>query len=114
VSAGELAAWYRVADVFVCLSEHEGFCVPLLEAMHHRLPVVAFDSSAVPETLAGAGLVLGDKSPVVVAEAVDRLVSDPVAAQRLVARGVQRLADFDIEVTSRVFIDALTPLLEAH
>jgi glycosyltransferase involved in cell wall biosynthesis len=114
VSAGELAAWYRVADVFVCLSEHEGFCVPLLEAMHHRLPVVAFDSSAVPETLAGAGLVLGDKSPVVVAEAVDRLVSDPVAAQRLVARGVQRLADFDIEVTSRVFIDALTPLLEAN
>lgn len=112
VSAGELAAWYRVADVFVCLSEHEGFCVPLLEAMHHRLPVVAFDSSAVPETLAGAGLVVGDKSPVVVAEAVDRVVSDPVVAQRLVARGAQRLADFDIEVTSRVFIDALTPLLE--
>ena len=112
VPPGELAAWYRVADVFVCLSEHEGFCVPLLEAMHHRLPVVAFDSSAVPETLAGAGLVVGDKSPVVVAEAVARVVSDSEVAGRLVARGVERLADFDISVTSQVFIDALTPLLE--
>ena len=112
VAPGELAAWYRVADVFVCLSEHEGFCVPLLEAMHHRLPVVAFDSSAGPETLAGAGLVVGDKSPVVVAEAVARVVSDSEVADRLVARGVQRLADFDISVTSQVFIDALTPLLE--
>jgi glycosyltransferase involved in cell wall biosynthesis len=112
VRAEELAAWYRVADVFVCLSEHEGFCVPLLEAMHHRLPVVAFDSSAVPETLAGAGLVVGDKSPVVVAEAVARVVSDSEVADRLVARGVQRLADFDMSVTSQIFIDALTPLLE--
>jgi glycosyltransferase involved in cell wall biosynthesis len=114
VSPGELAAWYRVADVFVCLSEHEGFCVPLLEAMHHRLPVVAFDSSAVPETLGGAGLVVSDKSPVVVAGAVDRVVSDQVVAQRLVDRGVQRLADFDLEVTSQVFIQALTPLLETN
>ena len=112
VRAEELAAWYRVADVFVCLSEHEGFCVPLLEAMHHRLPVVAFDSSAVPETLAGAGLVVGDKSPVVVAEAVARVVSDSEVADRLVARGVQRLADFDMSVTSQSFVDALTPLLD--
>jgi glycosyltransferase involved in cell wall biosynthesis len=112
VTPGELAAWYRVADVFVCLSEHEGFCVPLLEAMHHRLPVVAFDSSAVPETLAGAGLVVGDKSPVVVAEAVARVVLDSEVAGCLVARGVERLADFDISVTSQIFIDALTPLLE--
>ena len=114
VPSGELAAWYRVADVFVCLSEHEGFCVPLLEAMHHRLPVVAFDSSAVPETLAGAGLVVGDKSPMVVAEAVARVVSDSEVAGRLVARGVERLADFDISVTSQIFIDALTPLLETR
>ena len=111
VSGDELAAWYSVADVFVCLSDHEGFCVPLLEAMHHRLPVVAFDSSAVPETLAGAGLVVGDKSPMVVAEAVDRVLSDPVVAGRLVDRGTERLADFDISVTTEVFENALAPLL---
>jgi glycosyltransferase involved in cell wall biosynthesis len=111
VSAEELAGWYGVADVFVCLSEHEGFCVPLLEAMHHRVPVVAFDSSAVPETLAGAGLVLADKSPVVVAEAVDRVVSDPVVASRLVDRGVERLADFDLDTTAEVYRETLTPLL---
>ena len=51
VSDAVLAAHYRTADVFVCLSDHEGFCVPLLEAMHHRLPIVAFAATAVPETL---------------------------------------------------------------
>ncbi len=64
VSAGALAAHYRNADVYVCLSEHEGFCVPLLESMHHHVPVVAFDATAVPETLDEAGICLPDKSPV--------------------------------------------------
>ena len=67
VSAGGLAAYYRNADVFVCLSEHEGFCVPLLESMHHHVPVVAFAATAVPETLDGAGICLPDKAPAVVA-----------------------------------------------
>ncbi len=67
VSAAVLAAHYRTADVFVCLSDHEGFCVPLLEAMHHRLPIVAFAATAVPETLASGGLCLPDKEPAAVA-----------------------------------------------
>ncbi len=113
VGEEELAGWYSVADVFVCVSEHEGFCVPLLESMAFGVPVVAFSSSAVPETVGGAGLVVGDKSPVVVAEAVDRVVSDPVVAGRLVDRGAERLADFDISVTSEIFRTALAPLLEA-
>ncbi len=57
VSDGVLAAHYRAADAFVCLSDHEGFCVPLLEAMHHRVPIVAYAATAVPETLGGRGSV---------------------------------------------------------
>src|SRR4051794_6739792 len=58
-----VGAHHRVADVVVCMSDHEGFCIPLVEAMWHRIPIVAYASSAVPETLGGAGLLLDDKSP---------------------------------------------------
>ena len=85
VSDSVLAAHYRAADVFVCLSDHEGFCVPLLEAMHHRVPIVAFAPSAVPETLGDAGLCLPDKAPAAVAEAVSVVLSDPALRAQLTA-----------------------------
>ncbi len=73
VDDDELYAYYRVADVFLCLSEHEGFCVPLQEAMHFSLPVIAYDAGAVRETLHGGGLLLQDKRPELVAELLDRV-----------------------------------------
>jgi glycosyltransferase involved in cell wall biosynthesis len=54
-------ALYRASDVFLSLSEHEGFCLPLLESMVFDLPVVAFDSTAVPFTLDGAGVLVSDR-----------------------------------------------------
>jgi glycosyltransferase involved in cell wall biosynthesis len=97
VPSGVLAAHYRVADAFVCLSEHEGFCVPLLEAMHHEVPIVAFASSAVPETLRLAGLVVEEKAPVTVAAAVHRVVGDPALRASLVAAGRARLAELSLD-----------------
>ena len=76
LSDAQLAAWYADADVFVCLSEHEGFCIPLLEAMRSGLPIVAFGAGAVPETLGAAGILLDSKRPSVVAAAVDRVRGD--------------------------------------
>ncbi|HXK10727.1 MAG TPA: glycosyltransferase [Vicinamibacteria bacterium] len=73
VDDDELYAYYRVADVFLCLSEHEGFCVPLQEAMHFHLPVIAYDAGAVRETLRGGGVLLEDKRPELVAELLDRV-----------------------------------------
>ena len=61
VSAADLSAYWATADVFVIASEHEGFNVPLLEAMHHRVPVVAYAAAAVPETLGAGGLSLADE-----------------------------------------------------
>lgn len=61
ISFQELLAYYQVCDVFVCMSEHEGFCVPLLESMYFDLPIVAYSSSAIPETLAGSGVLLSQK-----------------------------------------------------
>jgi glycosyltransferase involved in cell wall biosynthesis len=110
VSQPELAAYFSAADVFVCLSDHEGFCVPLLEAMHHRVPVVAYESSAVPETLGDGGLLLSTKGPVEVAAAVHRVVADEAVRNALVAAGQRRLADFSPERVTAVWTDALKSL----
>lgn len=99
VSDADLSAHYRAADVFVVLSDHEGFNVPLLEAMHHGTPIVAYAAAAVPETLGDGGLCLPDKAPTLVAAAVHRVASDGALRAALVAAGRRRLADFDIAVT---------------
>ena len=111
VSEAELVAAYEGADVFVSVSEHEGFCVPVVEAMGFGVPVVAFGAAAVPETLAGAGLVVGDKS--VVAEAVVRVLSDPVVCEGLVSRGRVRAQELGLAASTASMRAVLAPLLEA-
>jgi glycosyltransferase involved in cell wall biosynthesis len=107
-----LAAHYQNADVYVCLSEHEGFCVPLLESMHHHVPVVAFDATAVPETLDGAGICLPDKAPAVIAQAVHRVVTDDELRAKLLAAGERRLSDFTLERSRARFLEAMAPVLD--
>jgi len=87
VSNGELAAYYQSADVFLCLSEHEGFCVPLIEAMTHEVPVVAFEAAAVPETVGDGGVLLASKVPSFAAAAVRRVIGDRALRTQVVAQG---------------------------
>jgi glycosyltransferase involved in cell wall biosynthesis len=108
VSAGALSAYYESADVYVIESEHEGFCVPLLEAMHHRVPIVAYAATAVPETLGEAGLLLDAKDAYTVATAVHRVVTDGDLRAQLVEAGLARLGDFDIAKSRRKLLDAIT------
>jgi len=90
-------AYYAAADVFVCLSAHEGFCVPLLEAWHHRVPIVAAAAAAVPETLGGAGLLLPTTAATTVAAAVARVTQDRALADALRAAGTARAEVFSLE-----------------
>jgi glycosyltransferase involved in cell wall biosynthesis len=103
----ELLAYYRTADVFVCTSEHEGFNVPVLEAMSFDVPVVAFSSSALPETVGDAGILLPDKDPVLVATAVDRVMTDDALRTQLVEAGRRRVDHFSLPNTSQVMLDAV-------
>jgi len=103
----ELLAHWAVADVFVCLSEHEGFCVPVLQAMELAVPVVAYSAGAVPETLGGAGVVLEDKDPLAVAVAVDEVCREGPARERLINAGKQRAATFSLANTSKLFLSGL-------
>ncbi|MBN1297335.1 glycosyltransferase, partial [bacterium] len=94
VDDAELVAAYRMADVFVCMSEHEGFCVPLLEAMHFDLPVLAYRAGAVPETMGGAGVLLNTRDPVVIAELVEQLRVDTGFRRSVIDGQRRRLAVF--------------------
>jgi glycosyltransferase involved in cell wall biosynthesis len=110
LTSAELAAWYGAADVFVCLSDHEGFCIPLLEAMQFDLPIVAYAAGAVPETVGPAGVLLEVKRPSVVAAAIDRVRSDAGLAGSLVALGRRRLSDFEADRTRNRFVEVLQAL----
>jgi glycosyltransferase involved in cell wall biosynthesis len=84
VTDAELAAYYGIADVFLCASEHEGFCVPLIEAYYTQVPVLAYAATAVPATMDGAGVLYTNRDPVHVAALVDAVVRDADLADRIV------------------------------
>ena len=104
VSGARLEAYFRSADVFVSASDHEGFCVPLAEAMGHGVPIVAYGVTAVPETVAGAGLLLDDKAPVAFAAAVGRVLHDDTLRALLVQEGRTRAAGFDLAASTQRFV----------
>ena len=95
VPEDELASYYRHADAYVSLSEHEGFCVPLLEAMAADVPVLAYAAGAVPETLGGAGIAFAPKDLEYAAELLGRLVYDGDLRAAVVAGQRRRLRDFE-------------------
>lgn len=107
----QMAAHYECADVVLSASEHEGFWVPALEAMHHGVPIVAYAAAAVPDTLGAAGLLLESKAPSVMAAAVHRVICDPALRSYLVDQGRQRLSELTLEASTERLLDAIGPLL---
>jgi glycosyltransferase involved in cell wall biosynthesis len=96
LSPAELWHRYRDAGAFVCLSEHEGFCIPLLEAFHFGLPVIARDAGAVGEVVADAGVLLSERDGVaVVGELLSIVMSDAELRAELTRRGTERLTAYD-------------------
>ena len=103
IPQAELNACYRCAQVFLCMSEHEGFCIPLMEALVHHVPVLAYARGAVPETLGGAGVLFHEKQFADVAEMMGHLVWDESLRRNVLLRQDERLSAFkarrlDVEV----------------
>jgi glycosyltransferase involved in cell wall biosynthesis len=107
VSTEALVAYYRRATVFLSLSEHEGFGVPLLESMYLGLPVVAYDAAAVGETLDGGGLKLHRKDLPEAAEASALVAERADLRERLVAAGHRRVRDFASDAVAQRTKEAL-------
>jgi glycosyltransferase involved in cell wall biosynthesis len=95
IPGAELGARYRAAHVFACMSEHEGFCIPLLEAFHFGVPVLARPAGAVSDVVGDAGILVEDRDPAVVAELIHLLASDSELRTELRRRGRGRLREFD-------------------
>jgi glycosyltransferase involved in cell wall biosynthesis len=108
----ELAACYRSATVFATLSEHEGFCVPLVEAMGFGVPCVARDHGAISETLDDAGLVLpAHAGPELVAEALAEVVGNDHLRADYAISARQRIEDYRLSSVKARFLAALEPVI---
>jgi len=110
VSDAELIAYYEVADLFLCCSEHEGFCVPLVEAFYKQVPVLAYAATAVPATMDGAGVLFDTKDPLHIAALMDGVLSsadvqDAMVEQQLEA--VARLQAKDFAGTLLAFVEQI-------
>jgi glycosyltransferase involved in cell wall biosynthesis len=101
----ELLACYRRADVYLSLSEHEGFGVPLLEAFKTKVPVIGFAAGAVEETMNGGGIVLRRKDPLRTAALIDAVCRDRALRERLVAGQLAALDRYSRESVSRVLLE---------
>ena len=103
ISFRAILAYYRLADLFLCMSSHEGFCVPLVESMYFRIPIIAFDSSAIADTLGQAGILLREKNPLRTAAVMHYVLTHEDLKQQLRANEEEQLARFDRDRVFAVF-----------
>lgn len=93
----ELVSYYQIGHIFITMSEHEGFCVPLLEAMYFGIPVIGYNSTAIPLTMGNAGILVNKKDPIVIAELIDLLINESKVRERIIKIQKYRLEDFDLQ-----------------
>ena len=101
VSEAEKASYLQNTDVFLCMSEHEGFCVPLLEAMASGLPIMAYAAAAVPETLGEKGVLIQNKDYNEIAKQIGRITKDDAYRKQIIDYQYENLRRFDIDVTKK-------------
>ncbi|AJM91250.1 Glycosyltransferase [Nitrosopumilus piranensis] len=97
LSDKELKSYFEISDVFVCMSEHEGFCIPLVESMHFHVPIIAFNAGAVPDTLGGSGILVNHKKFGEIAQIIDILMSDDLLKEQIIKQQNERLMNFNNE-----------------
>lgn len=110
VPFSHILAYYRLADVFLCMSDHEGFCVPLVEAMYFSLPIVARAAAAVPQTIGNAGLLLDTQNSAIAASAIHELISNASLRSRIQEEERIRLKDFSSDAIRERFAAILSSI----
>jgi L-malate glycosyltransferase len=107
VSQNDVNAYYRIADLYVSMSEHEGFGVPLIECMYFDVPFIAYAASAVTETAGEAGILMTEQHPYLVAEMAALLRADDELRQAVLRRQRRELARFSLAETGKRLLDAI-------
>ena len=108
----ELVTYYSQAHAYLCLSEHEGFCVPLMESMFFGLPVIAYLTGGIAETLGGAGIGLKEKNWEEIAETLALVIGEPVFREKIISGQKERLQDLTLEKNNARLRGLLEPFLE--
>lgn len=111
IAFNAILAYYKIADIFLCMSEHEGFCVPLVEAMFFEIPIIAYASTAIPGTLAGSGVLVETKEPETVAEIMNQIVGDEEYRSKILRTQAERLSDFEYERVKEKILKELKEFL---
>ena len=107
----QLNAIYGAADLFLCMSEHEGFCIPILEAMAHDIPVMAYAQAAVPETMDGAGILFDHKNYQAISEMMGVMTTNQQLRASIIARQQERLTRYKQRDLSQELRTMLAPLI---
>jgi glycosyltransferase involved in cell wall biosynthesis len=88
---------YEASDVYLCMSEHEGFCLPIIEAMHFGLPVLAYAAGAVPDTMGDGGILVSEKKHAEIAALIAKLAAPSELREQVIRRGRERVKIFSYE-----------------
>ena len=107
----EILAYYTIADIFLCMSEHEGFCVPLVEAMFFDVPIVAYLQCAVPDTLNGSGVGIDNKDFNMIAMKINNILKDEPYRNNIIQGQRKRLKDFDNETIGKLIVDKIENIM---
>ncbi|MCP5498774.1 MAG: glycosyltransferase family 4 protein [Leptospiraceae bacterium] len=107
VTDEQVNRYYQEADLFLSMSEHEGFCVPLLESMFHEIPIMAYDAGAVKETLSGSGILFYEKKFEIIAELAYKLLYDPEFRFHITSKQNTRLQEFKSIKPEELFLKKL-------
>lgn len=114
VSEQALKSYYLKADLFLCMSEHEGFGVPLLEAMAMDVPVLAFDSSAIAEVMDGAGIITDEKNYAYIGAMINEVVSDKNFRERLIERQRRRIEKTKAADPNKILIRIINEVVSGY
>lgn len=114
IKFNQMIAYYKTADVFLCMSEHEGFCVPMVEAMKFNVPIIAYDKAAIADTMGHRGMILESKDPIYVAGCIDRLVTDKELREQLIEGEKERLKYFEYNNVALMFEKYLKAFIEKN
>lgn len=113
INLEELVAYYKCADIFLCMSEHEGFNVPLLESMYFDIPIIAYNTCAIPYTLGDAGILINSKEYGVISELINIVVNDKDLSMKILKKQKKQLEKYNLE-TNKIKLKNLITFIMEH
>ena len=111
ISFEDMISYYKIANIYICMSDHEGFCLPLLESMHFGIPIIAYKSSGIPYTLKDSGIMVSEKRYEDIAEIIDITINDEKFKKDIINKQCERLMDYDIKKLKETIEEIISSLL---